>query len=368
MAERLQRHVHCLLGLPFDEVDMAGAVSRVRDAAGRRERCFLSTPNLNWLAACLNDPAFRGSVMRSDLSIPDGTPLIWIAKLLGIPLRERVAGSTLFEILRRENPRKISVFFFGGPDGAAEAACQRLNHEGRGLAGAGYESPGFGSVEDMSTGAIVGRINASQADFLVVALGARKGQAWIERNLERLNVPVVSHLGAVVNFVAGTARRAPVWTQQAGLEWLWRIKEEPDLWRRYFLDGMVLLRLLVTRVLPHAWLISRHAPGPRELASAIFECRDTEGEISIQLRGAWVRQNLQPLTECVSTAAMSRKNVRFDLKNASYVDSAFLGLLMLASAELAPHGRRLTIADPPPNVRRIFRYACAEFLLDSPRA
>ena len=368
MAERLQRDVHCLLGLPFDAVDMAGALSRVRDAALRRERCFLSTPNLNWLAACLSDPAFRDSVIRSDLSIPDGTPLIWIAKLLGIPLRERVAGSTLFEILRRENPRKISVFFFGGPDGAAAAACQQLNQEGRGFTGAGYASPGFGSVEDMSTDAIVQRINASQADFLVVALGARKGQAWIERNLERLNVPVISHLGAVVNFVAGTAIRAPVWTQKAGLEWLWRIKEEPDLWRRYFLDGMVFLRLLVTRVLPHAWFIFRHTPSPQERECATFESRDTAGEVTIQVRGAWVRQNLRPLRECVAKAVISRKNVRFDMKSASYVDSAFLGLLMLASAELAPHGRHVTIGDPAPKVRRIFRYACAEFLLDTPHA
>jgi len=86
-------------------------------------------------------------------------------------------------------------------------------------------------------------INASQADFLVVALGAKKGQAWILHNLEHLQVPVVSHLGAVVNFVAGTVQRAPAAWQRAGLEWLWRIKEEPALFGRYWNDGLALFGL-----------------------------------------------------------------------------------------------------------------------------
>ena len=347
---------------------MVEAVSRVRSAALQGKRCFLSTPNLNWLVSCLNDSAFRRSVMQSDLSIPDGTPMIWVARLLGIPLRARVSGSTLFEILRRDNRGQLSVFFFGGPDGAAQAACRQLNRDGTGLNCAGYESPGFGSIDEMSTEAIIQRINASQADFLVVALGAGKGQAWIERNLERLNAPVISHLGAVVNFVAGTARRAPAWIQKLGLEWLWRIKEEPGLWRRYRSDGLVFLRLLLTRVLPHAWHILRHGPSRQQADSASLHRRDDEREIVIRLTGAWVQGNLQPLRGCLSSAVLPRKNIRLDVTNVTYVDSAFMGLLMLLNAELVPHGRRAAIANPTAKLRRIFRYACAEFLLDPPAA
>ena len=86
------------------------------------------------------------------------------------------------------------------------------------------------------------------ADFLAVSLGAKKGQLWLHRNHQRLTVPVRAHLGVTVNFQAGTVKRAPPRLRAWGLEWLWRIKEEPHLWRRYAHDGWVLLGLIFTRV------------------------------------------------------------------------------------------------------------------------
>ncbi|MCD8512378.1 MAG: WecB/TagA/CpsF family glycosyltransferase, partial [Nitrincola sp.] len=103
--------------------------------------------------------------------------------------------------------------------------------------------PGRGDVASMSTPEIIEKINLSQADFLVVSLGAKKGQAWILHNLDKIQVPVVSHLGAVVNFVAGTVKRAPKVWQKLGLEWLWRIVEEPYLWKRYASDGFAALKM-----------------------------------------------------------------------------------------------------------------------------
>ena len=247
MRTDFERNVHCLLGLPFDAVGMPDAVRLVRAAADSRRPYFVSTPNVNFLIGCLGDRPFRHSVLNSDLSIADGMPLIWVARLLGVPLRERVAGSDLFMNLGVGAPRPLRVYFFGGMEGVAAAASRALNASGSGLLCADFDTPGFGSVEQMSSPAQIARINESGADFLVVSLGAKKGQAWIERNRSLISVPVVSHLGAVLNFVAGTVSRAPVWMQRTGLEWLWRIKEEPALWRRYFFEGLTLCRLLVTR-------------------------------------------------------------------------------------------------------------------------
>ena len=112
----------------------------------------------------------------------------------------------------------------------------------------GFESPGYGDVESMSSPETIQRINAARADFVVVSLGAQKGQAWIVRNRERLSAPVVSHLGAVVNFVAGEVLRAPRWMQRGGMEWAWRILQEPALARRYAKDGFVLFGLVVREV------------------------------------------------------------------------------------------------------------------------
>lgn len=364
MADQFGRNVHCLLGLPFDAVDMAGAVSRIRDAAMRRQSCFLSTPNLNFLVACLSDDAFRNSVIDGNLSTVDGTPLVWVAKLLRIPIHQRVAGSDLFENLRRGNRGRLSVYFFGGEEAVAEAACRRLNSDPSDLVCVGYECPGFGSVEDMSSDETIDRINASGADFVVVSLGAKKGQAWIARNRGRLHAPVISHLGAVVNFVAGTVSRAPVWVQRSGLEWLWRIKEEPSLWRRYVADGLAFVRLLLTCVIPYSWLIRCRRPARQELEGAGVELLGNGSEVVLRLRGAWVLENLRPLRECFSRLELAGKDIRLDMEHVSYVDSAFIGLLMLMYGDRKRQGRSLSVGNLEERVRRIFRYACAEFLVD----
>ncbi len=265
------REVICLFGLPFDVVTMDETVRRVRDAVQARQRLFLSTPNLNFLIGCQRDAAFRQSVIDSDLSIADGMPLVWISRWLGTPLPERVTGSGLFERLRDEpappGHEPIKVYFFGGPPGAAEAASRNMNTRAAGMVCVGYETPGFGSIEEMSGQDVLDRINASNADFLIVALGAVKGQAWIQRNRTHLLAPVISHLGAVVNFAAGTVSRAPSWVQRAGLEWLWRIKEEPALWRRYWRDALALSETFFRQLalLPHGLGLRRQRQAKRPI-------------------------------------------------------------------------------------------------------
>jgi N-acetylglucosaminyldiphosphoundecaprenol N-acetyl-beta-D-mannosaminyltransferase len=358
------REVHCLLGLPIDAVDMDQTVEAVRRAIRLKQPCFLSTPNLNFLIACRSDPAFRRSVVDSDLSVADGMPLVWMARFLGIPIPERVAGSGLVERLRREgegNP--VKVFFFGGPDGVAEAACRALAKEKSGLVGVGFVSPGFGDLREMSRPEIIDRINRSGADLLVVALGAKKGQAWIRENRGRLAVPVVSHLGAVVNFVAGTLGRAPEWMQKAGLEWLWRIREEPALWRRYWRDGLAFSRLFLTRVLPYAWLLRRRRASAREGPAARVEAEAAAGHLFLRLRGAWTRTDLPLLRSRLAPDFLAGRDLHLDLGKVPYVDSAFIGFLILLQGHQERQGRELRIEPVSGPVRRIFKYGCVEYLL-----
>jgi N-acetylglucosaminyldiphosphoundecaprenol N-acetyl-beta-D-mannosaminyltransferase len=359
-----QRDVYCILGLPFDAVDIVKAVRCVQEAATHRHRCFISTPNLNFAIGCLADEAFRDSVINSDISTADGMPLVWIARLLGIPIRERVSGAGLFDALRNRSGNRLSVYFFGGLEGAAEAACRRLAAEGRGLACAGFEYPGFGPVEQMSSEGVIRRINTSQADFLVVSLGARKGQAWIERNRAQLTVPVICHLGAVVNYVAGTVDRAPGWMQNVGLEWLWRIKEEPTLWRRYLFDGAAFLKLIVTRTVPLAWTMYRTGAGAAPSGSAAISSHgDADGALVIQLTGAWTRENLQPLRSCFAESVQPARDLRLDLEAVSHADSAFLGLLLLLYGCQKRQGRRLLLRPLNPGIERIIELANCGFLL-----
>ena len=363
-ASVFDRRVYCLLGLPFDAVDAGGALRRVRVAVARREPCFLSTPNVNWVVACRSDAPFRESVLASHLVVADGMPLVWVARLLGIPIRERVAGSGLFEALRRDRAAPLAVYFFGGQEGVAQAACKQLAVEAGGLKCAGFHFPGLGTVEEMSTPEVVATINASGADFVVVSLGARKGQAWIERNRRRLTPPVIGHLGAVVDFVGGARGRAPERVQRLGLEWLWRIKEQPDLWRRYAVDGLALLRLLVSRVIPGLWWARRHRPVPADIDAARIELGDESGGICLRLHGAWVERNVDRLREAFVQAARGAKDVTLAMEGVTCVDAAFLGLVLLLRGCKAGQGRRLVLASVREPVRRTITFCCAEFLLE----
>ena len=357
---RFDRDAVCVLGLPFDMVDLAQAVEKIRAAAFTNTRCFVSTPNLNFLIAAQRDPEFRDSVLRSDLSLADGAPIVWIARCLGLPLAERVAGASVFEALRAHAGPPLTVFFFGGPPGVAEAACRNLNKVPGGLRCVGFDDAGFGSIDEMSASERIANINATGAQFVVVALGAKKGQAWIERNAAALEAPVLCHLGAVVNFVAGTVKRAPLWMQHGGLEWLWRIKEERGLWRRYFGDGVAAFRLVLGRVLPYAFLLRRRK-GMRQ-PPGLHVSRAGDDAIEIRLDGAWVRATLGPLRDALSQGAASGVCVSLTLREVTEVDGAFVALLMLARGRMGP--ARLRIWQAPPVARSIFWYNAAEFLLE----
>lgn len=337
----LGRDAYALLGLVFDASTIEGAAAHLRRCVEHGERCFLSTPNVNFAIAALNDRAFRGSVLQSDFSVADGAPLVALGRWLGLPLPERVAGSDLFAHLRRHGDpaRPLKVFFFGGEDGVAAQAAAALEAERGPLRCVGFESPGFGSIESMSGDDVLARINASGADFVVVSLGAKKGQAWILRNRDRLTAPLISHLGAVVNFVAGRVRRAPRWLQALGGEWLWRIGAEPALWRRYAHDGVALLRWLPT-VAPTRWRLRK--PPPR--APAHFEeDRAHDDRSDFRLHGVWTRADLPPLRQALAVALDSGHDVRFDLSGVDDADAATLAVLAIVDAW---QGLPRTIAPP----------------------
>lgn len=361
LADTFERDVYCVLGLPFDAVSLETALTRIKASIKEGRSCFFSTPNLNFLVGCLSDHDFRQSVVHSNLCVADGMPIIWIAKALGIPLNERVAGSTLFEHLKRVTG--IAIYFFGGMEGTAKLACQRINSAGEGMVCVGAHYPGMGSIASMSSEEIINQINSSDANFVVVSLGAKKGQAWIERNRHLLVAPVVSHLGAVVNFVAGTVSRAPLWMQRVGFEWLWRIKEEPSLWQRYALDGKTFLLLIAKNVIPLILFRVRFALVKHDFKSASIETHELENDFVISLAGDWVRSSLSPLRYCFSNASKLDKDVRIVMTQVTHIDSAFLGLVQLLDGVLTSKHRRLLLIGLQEQIERFIRYSCAGYLL-----
>ncbi|MEM9743737.1 MAG: WecB/TagA/CpsF family glycosyltransferase [Pseudomonadota bacterium] len=350
---------YCIAGIPVDALCLEDACDAIHDAAAGGGSFTLSTPNLNFLRTALADQSFRESLLTSELCLVDGMPLLWLARLLGIPVPERVAGSTLFERLQHD-VRPLKVFFFGGPEGAAKHACDSLEHC-NGLECAGSSSPGIGTVDQLSRRELLDQINDSDADFLILALGAAKGQAWILQNRARLNIPVVSHLGAVVNFAAGTVRRAPQWMQRVGLEWLWRIREEPSLWRRYFHDAVALFRVTVLRVLPYRLWLTRNKDHATEALSAAIDCRGQD--LEVRLQGSCSEQYRATFAEVTEAASSVAGEVRLDMGSVSYLDPAGLGLLLSLEGLAKRRERMLRVTQVAPGLRRVFRWNAMDHLL-----
>jgi N-acetylglucosaminyldiphosphoundecaprenol N-acetyl-beta-D-mannosaminyltransferase len=153
----LTREVYGVLGIPVDVIDMAAVLCKIDVAAADKSPFLLSTPNLNFLVTSRLDPEFRESLLISDLCPADGMPIVWLARMLGAPIKERVAGSDIFEALKsaRHATQRLSVFLFGGAEGVAAAACSKLNAEPGGMTCAGSFYPGFCTVDEMGTDAII---------------------------------------------------------------------------------------------------------------------------------------------------------------------------------------------------------------------
>ena len=357
------RSVYCLLGLPIDAISVGRAIQRVQSAAWLQKRCFFSTPNLNFVIKSRVVVDFRDTVLQSHLSVADGMPLVWIARCLGVPITERIAGTSLFERLSRASREKLAVYFFGGPEGVAAQAAMTLNKSSEGMICVGFACPGFGTVSEMSAPSAINQINDAQPDFLVVSLGAEKGQAWIRHNLHVLRVPVISHLGAVVNIVAGKIARAPQWVQRAGFEWLWRIREEPSLWRRYLADGVQLGRLLITRVLPAIFYQRVVCISEQKFLDASFTMKREGGRCMYRFNGPWNETNLAPLRTALSALNQEPASISVNLQDVTYVDCAFLGLLSLLQGHQAKTVRQFECIGATPRLEKIFKAHCADYLL-----
>jgi N-acetylglucosaminyldiphosphoundecaprenol N-acetyl-beta-D-mannosaminyltransferase len=366
ISEDLSRDTYGLLGIPVDAIDMATVARRIENATNCRSPYLISTANLNFLVTSRSDHIFKESLLASDLCTPDGMPILWLARLLSIPIKRRLAGSDIFVALKSQHAlkNKLKVYFLGGAEGAAATACQRLNAEGGGMTCVGSFYPGFGSIEDMSADPIVGTINETNADFLAVALGAKKGQAWLYQNHHRLRIPVRAHLGAVINFQAGSLKRAPKAMQRWGLEWLWRIKEEPYLWRRYWSDGLILIQLVLTRIIPLIALAQWHMikSQPRPLHLELMQADDLKS-VTLNVNGDATAEHVDAAQQPFQAALEAAQDVVINCAGMQFLDARFIGLLLMLNKQLKQRQLKLSFTGVPPRIERIFRLNEFEFLL-----
>jgi len=241
----------------IDHVSEQQARRRILDALSVGQGGNVVTVNLDHLVRCRRQSNYRDLVARASLVVADGMPLVWASRIQGTPLPERVAGSTmslnLGEDLGRAGKR---LFLLGGNPGVAEEAAVVLIDQYPGLFIAGTHCPPFGFEENPGAmEAIRNALRTAQPDVVYVALGSPKQEKLIDRL--RAEMPELSGawwlgVGISLSFITGEIERAPLWMQRVGLEWAYRLAQEPKrLFRRYLIDGIPSACLLLTRSAMH---------------------------------------------------------------------------------------------------------------------
>ena len=237
--------------LPVDSVDLEGALDAIDDLvrAGDGGRVF--TPNVDHVVQAEDNPRFRAAYEQVSLSLADGMPLLWAARALKKPLPAKVSGSDLiWPLMRRAAERGYRVYFLGGAPGAAEAAHQTLLRDLPTLKIVGTDS---GRIDINGSAAvqepILARIAEAKPNLLLVALGAPKQEIWSWEQRVQIGSAVAVGVGASLDFIAGMLRRAPRWMSDAGLEWAFRLAQEPRrLAGRYLLRDPQFFRIVARQM------------------------------------------------------------------------------------------------------------------------
>jgi N-acetylglucosaminyldiphosphoundecaprenol N-acetyl-beta-D-mannosaminyltransferase len=230
-----------LADLDFDQITEAQVVEYIMTASGRREGGWVVTPNVDVCRQVHGDPGLRGLVMTASLVVPDGTPLVWAARLGGCPLPERVAGGSLiFSLTEAAARHGRSIYLLGGATEVPYRAAVELRRRYPGLRVAGADAPPRGFHTDQAILATMrGRLTAAAPDIVYVGLGFPKQERLIAELAPALPGTWFVACGAAIPYAAGTLPRPPRWMGRVGLAWLFRLRNEPRrLFRRYVVDDL----------------------------------------------------------------------------------------------------------------------------------
>jgi len=250
-------HAIDVIGCPVTARGFQEQVETMAAWAARRESRMVCAANVHMLMEAHARPDFADILQSSDLVTPDGMPLVWMLKKLGARQQERVAGMDLLPALcRLAQERGLAVYFLGSTPLVLERMHERLKRDFPRLRIAGMESPPFRPLSPLEEDAQIDRINESGAHFVMVSLGCPKQERWMHAHRGKIH-GVMLGLGGAFPVYAGTTSMAPQWMRDGGLEWLYRLLQEP---RR--LAG----RYLTTN-LPFAVLALRQLAGQRQKAT-----------------------------------------------------------------------------------------------------
>jgi N-acetylglucosaminyldiphosphoundecaprenol N-acetyl-beta-D-mannosaminyltransferase len=232
-----------LFGVPIDNLTLSETLDRIEQMIREGTAHQHVVVNVDKIVKLQSDPALREAILGCDLISADGQPVVWASRLLGKPLKARVTGIDLFEALvQRCAARGYRPFLLGARQEVVGRVVEILRSRHPTLELAGWRNGYWNADEERS---VVGQIKEARPDVLFVAMSSPKKEIFLSRWKNELQVPFVMGVGGSFDVVAGLTRRAPVWMQRCGLEWLFRLAQEPGrLWHRYLVDDMRFFRLV----------------------------------------------------------------------------------------------------------------------------
>ncbi|ACO33415.1 MULTISPECIES: WecB/TagA/CpsF family glycosyltransferase [Acidobacterium] len=247
-------HAHyavSILGVPFHNVSQHEALEWVETAIASGDSHQVATANVDFLSHAQKDPCVKRILRECSLVLADGMPIVWASRLMGKPLQQRVTGVDLVPLLAQASAeRGYGIYLLGADAGVMARAVAELRRQYPNINLVGCDSPKAASLEEMDHDGMLRRIENARPDILLVAFGNPKQERWIYMHRDRLKVPVSIGIGGTLDLLAGRLRRAPLWMQRSGLEWLYRASQEPlRLFPRYLRNALTLLRYLPADIL-----------------------------------------------------------------------------------------------------------------------
>lgn len=228
-----------MLGVGISLINMGLALDRLNRWIQGHERQYVSVCNVHSLMESRRDDKLRRIVNAAGMTTPDGMPLVWLSRMAGHRYVSRVYGPDLMLAeMAASVPAGHSHFFFGGRDGVADRLADTMRNRFPGVRIAGTMTPALGTAAELCNAETASRINGVKPDIVWVGVSSPKQEYWMACMRPLLEAPVLIGVGAAFDFHAGTVRQAPRWMQRSGLEWLFRLVQEPRrLWRRYLVDN-----------------------------------------------------------------------------------------------------------------------------------
>jgi N-acetylglucosaminyldiphosphoundecaprenol N-acetyl-beta-D-mannosaminyltransferase len=227
-----------VLGVSVDTLQIPDVIELMERWIAARSAChFVAFTGMHGITEARCDPSFKQILNSADLVVADGMPLVWLGRWHGYAMRRRVYGPELMETFCSKTGPLYRHYLYGGGPGVADRLAEVLKQR-YGVLTVGTYCPPFRPLTEDERVEVDRRIHAVAPDIVWVGLSTPKQERWMHAHRPRLDVPVAAGVGAAFDFIAGTARRAPVWMQENGLEWFFRLTHEPQrLWRRYLVQG-----------------------------------------------------------------------------------------------------------------------------------